>query len=202
MIFLFSLSLQLLVPAEGIPAGSIFSYESGSTVSSSVHPHGADWTSLSGNFALSVTSDTLFLYCVDDDMTGTPTVPVHLTAVTYSTSGWVDPNPNPSAFTSGTSSLPIGKPPNTVLTLRHRDNYIYIGPRKGIRSDLLYNLSDGTAQTWIGSDSTTGTDILDKQAPFIVEATTTPKSSSSHTQDLRTSNGLYVCIYVIFCLYF
>lgn len=174
---------KVTVPVGGIGAGSIFAYESGSTAGTSTHLLGGEWVSEAGSFALSGASDAIFVYCLDDGPDGTPSVPVHLTAVTYSADGWSQPNADVSAFSTGQSALPADLPTTAVVTLPHKDNYLYVGPRTGTLTNLRLALSDGSGDYWHGNDGTTNLDVLhlDNQAPFAIEAESTPAPTPSPT---------------------
>ena len=85
---------KVTIPAGGINAGSIFSYESGSSAGTATHQLGDKWVSEAGSFALSGASDAIFVYCLDDGPDGTPSVPVFLTA-------------RPTAWMGGLSQIPM-----------------------------------------------------------------------------------------------
>ena len=174
----------MTIPVGGISAGSIFAYESGSTSDTSTHMLGDEWVSEAGSFALSGASDAIFVYCLDDGPDGTPSIPVHLTAVTYGADGWSQPNADVSTFSTGQSALPTDLPATAVVTLPHKDNYLYVGPRTGTLMNLRLALSDGSSGVyWDGHDSTTNLDVLhlNNQAPFAIEAESTPAPTSSPT---------------------
>ena len=162
---------KVTIPAGGINAGSIFSYESGSSAGTATHQLGDKWVSEAGSFALSGASDAIFVYCLDDGPDGTPSVPVFLTAMTYSADGWSQPNADESTFSTGQSALPSDLSPTAVLTLSHKDNYLYVGPRTGTLADLRLALSDGSSGAyWDGNNRLTNLDVLhlDNQAPFVM----------------------------------
>ena len=155
----------MTIPVGGINAGSIFSYES--AVGFATHQLGDKWVSEAGSFALLATGEAIFVYCLDDGPDDTPSVPVFLTAMTYSNDGWSQPNA--TTFSTGQSALPSDLPPTAVLTLSHKDNYLYVGPRNGTLADLRLALSDGSNSTyWDGDNNATNLDVLhlDNQAPF------------------------------------
>lgn len=174
----------MTIPVGGINAGSIFAYESGSTSGTSTHVLGDEWVSEAGSFALSGASDAIFVYCLDDGPDGTPSIPVHLTALTYSSDGWSQPNDDVSTFSTGQSALPTDLPTTAVVTLPHKDNYLYVGPRTGTLTNLRLALSDGSSGgSWTGNDGTTNLDVLhlENQAPFAIEAESTPAPTPSPT---------------------
>ena len=180
----------MTIPVGGISTGSIFSYESGSSAGTATHQLGDKWVSEAGSFALASGGDAIFVYCLDDGPDGTPSVPVFLTAATYSVDGWSQPNTDESAFLSGQSALPSDLSPTSVVTLPHKDNYLYVGPRTGTLADLRLALSDGSSGTyWDGNDATTNLDVLNSQAPFAILPTsqcTSPTDCGPTMNDCTT----------------
>ena len=136
--------------------------------------------------------DAIFVYCLDDGPDGTSSVPVFLTAVTYSVDGWSQPNTDGSTFSTGQSALPSDLSPTAVLTLSHKDNYLYVGPRTGTLADLRLALSDGSSGVyWDGNNDLTNLDVLhlDNQAPFAISPTTPVSSMPSFAPVITESSN-------------
>mmetsp|Transcript_1069 Transcript_1069/g.1693 ORF Transcript_1069/g.1693 Transcript_1069/m.1693 type:complete len:773 (-) Transcript_1069:152-2470(-) len=189
-------TVKMVVPEDGIAEGSIFGYGDVSL------PLSYTWSSVGGYIALATVADTIIIYCLDDDpVLGTPTVPYHLSALSYASSGWLPANPSdPDSFGTGSSALPDMLPSSAVVTLSHRDNYRYEGPRSGhSRSSLMDNYLSNSL-FWFGSDSTSF-DVIAMQTSFTLDSgtTTTPSPTgtpttsptpSPTTPDLGTCKGL------------
>mmetsp|Transcript_38460 Transcript_38460/g.115321 ORF Transcript_38460/g.115321 Transcript_38460/m.115321 type:complete len:747 (-) Transcript_38460:197-2437(-) len=164
---------KFIVPTGGLAAGSVFGYNDASL------PHYSLWTHVSGSFSLSSSADAVHVYCLGTDpLTGQNTVPYHLSALSYSNSGWSSPDSDPSAFTSGQSALPDSLPGNAVVTLPHRDNYRYNGVRSGTRSALLGFIS--APVEWSGGDNA-GFDVTSGWIDFTVTADATPAPTPAPT---------------------
>lgn len=132
---------SLSIPGGGLPRGTVFGYGPDDFPQYS-------WSGVSGSFLLSSASDTVFVYCVGPDGTS----PVHLAALSYSSQGWVPPDEDDSAFTTGVSALPDSMTEcDCAVQLQHRDNAAYVGDRTGTREELLGKMSDPSR--WSGSDS-------------------------------------------------
>ena len=94
---------------------------------------------MSGSLALSTQGDGLAVYCKPTESTYN-----FLGALSFS-GPWVE-----SGFSSSNSALPQGlEHANTVLS--HLDNYQYIGPTSGSRSELISAIGDEL--NWRGSNS-------------------------------------------------
>lgn len=131
------------MPNGGITARSIFGYES----DNSIYPYATEWSSESGSFALAADGDTIILYCVESDDSIT-----HLTALSYS-GDWLPTSSDKDSFGTEYSALPASLPDNTAMALSHKDNYQYVGPRKGSISSLLDSLSNPS--NWQGDNAET-----------------------------------------------
>jgi len=124
---------KLLVPSGGISKGAIFGFGPESSLA-----YANAW-SKSGNLALSATGDSVIVYCKLPDSSYN-----FLAALTYDGS-WVD-----GEIDSNSSVLPPGLG-NANTALSHKDNYKYIGPRKGSKNDLIKYIAKSA--NWSGFNS-------------------------------------------------
>ncbi|CAJ1962302.1 unnamed protein product [Cylindrotheca closterium] len=127
-------TVKLIVPDSGIPKGSIFGFGDESTLL-----YSSSWSAVSGSLALSTQGDALAVYCKPTESTYN-----FLAALSFS-GPWVS-----SGFSSSNGALPPGlEQINTVLS--HLDNYQYVGPTSGSKSELISGIGDET--NWKGSNS-------------------------------------------------
>lgn len=102
-------------------------------------PYASNWSEVSGSLALSTQGDALVLYCKPAETTYN-----FLAALSFS-GPWVS-----SDFSSSNGALPPGlEQVNTALS--HADNYQYVGPTSGSKSELIAGIGDET--NWKGSNS-------------------------------------------------
>lgn len=145
---------QLIVPDDGISAGTVFGYDTDASLL-----YGDSWQVQDAGFALAAAGDTILLYCQSDSGEI-----VHLGGLSYS-GMWAADGMSGSDYGTSSSALPSALVGVGPVALPHFDNYMYNGSRTGSKIALQKSLM--TTNNWMGSNSARYS--VSTIAPFVVE---------------------------------
>jgi len=140
------------IPSGGIGAGTVISLDSHS------------WESVDGTFALSVSGDSVLVYCQDEEGSL-----IHITGISLA-GDWFSSGQDDSSYGSNQSALPSSILAASVA-LPHFDNYVYNGPKRGTASALKESIGDSS--NWSGSNN----EYYSAPSDFVISG---GESSSAH----------------------
>jgi len=128
-------TVEFDIPAEGIKAGTSFGYGEGIKFTQNWNVEAE-----SEDFDISDDGDQLFVYCMNADG-----YPHFITGFNFAGEDWVARGMPELEYGTNRSALPERlEETSTSVSLPHKDNWIYIGPRDGFKTDLLKQFSNSS----------------------------------------------------------